>query len=280
MPDLEERLELMDKKMKRVAETLYDKYRDQMDLMEKESLLAKVKKGLSPYDVYALGKQLESFDQYLLMCEEDGNLGQLGKIPQIAYDVITVAYGTSIIPFIASVQPIEEESGMVYFKQVRAATTKGTFTADASVLIDPRTGQVTPGGPRGPYASNFVQGEFEGGSATLSSGSLGPYTLTLQQTPARPQTIKVYVNGYATTLFGTDDGNGNLLGLGLSGAVTYGSVLYNTIVYPTVIVNFTAAPPNGAHLLVDYQVNYEKADDIPALPHTSITPRSSLRFTP
>jgi len=102
--ELDERLKLMDQKIKADAEVLYEKYRGQMDLL-KGSLLAKAKGGIEPYDVYALGKQLESFDSYLMLCEDDGNLGQLGKIPQIAYDVITVAYGTSVVPFIASVQP-------------------------------------------------------------------------------------------------------------------------------------------------------------------------------
>jgi hypothetical protein len=102
--EINEGLTLMDQKIKADAEHLYEKYRDQMDLL-KGSLLCKVKGGLEPYDVYALGRMLESFDSYVSLCEDDGNLGQLGKIPQIAYDVITVAYGTSVIPFIASVQP-------------------------------------------------------------------------------------------------------------------------------------------------------------------------------
>ena len=100
-----DKVELYERKIEQEAERLYERYRDQMDLFEK-SLVAKVKGGIQPYDVYALGRQLEAFDIYKAICEEDGNLNQLGKIPNVAYDVITVAYGTSVVPIIASVQPM------------------------------------------------------------------------------------------------------------------------------------------------------------------------------
>ena len=68
----------------------FRKYRDHMELMESHSLLAKTRP-ITPYDYYALGKQLESWEAYKAMCEDDGTLSQLGKIPNVAFDVITVA---------------------------------------------------------------------------------------------------------------------------------------------------------------------------------------------
>lgn len=248
MAEMDERLKLMDQKIKADAEALYEKYRDQMDLL-KGSLLAKAKGGIEPYDVYALGKQLESFDSYLALCEDDGNLGQLGKIPQIAYDVITVSYGTSVVPFIASVQPIEEESGHVYFKQVRADNTKGNM-APGDVMVDPRTGVKTPSG----YASNFITGEV---AAVTVDGTL-QYSFTTALGPVRPQTVRITVAGISPYCF--DDGLGNLHGVGLSGTITY-----NSGGVAAIIINFTSNPGAGRNIYLEYQVNYEQAEDLPRI---------------
>jgi len=85
------------------AERYYENYRDQMDLLD-DSLLAKIK-GIDTYDYWALGEQLNSYDAMHAICEEEGSVNQLGKIPTIAYDVITIVYGASVIPLLASVQP-------------------------------------------------------------------------------------------------------------------------------------------------------------------------------
>ena len=259
--ELDERLQLMDHRIKADAEALYEKYRDQMDLLD-QSLLSKAKGGLEPYDVYALGKQLESFDSYLVLCEEDGNLGQLGKIPQIAYDVITVAYGTSIIPFVASVQPIEEESGHVYFKQVKPApftneTFKGGYDA-STVFIDPRTGVQTPRS----YASNTVT---DVATLVASGGSAQYYAVTTQY-PVRPSTMSI-VLGTNSGVYGNDfngfvptTGLGVILGAGVSGSVSYGGPAT-----PGRVDLTFSSDPGAVTLLITYQVNYEQADDLPRI---------------
>lgn len=70
--------------IEREANRLFETYRPQIDLLD-HSLLAKVRP-ITSYDVYALGKQLESFDLYRELCEADGNSAQLGRIPDIALD--------------------------------------------------------------------------------------------------------------------------------------------------------------------------------------------------
>lgn len=72
--------------IEREAQRLCEHYRPQIDMLER-SLLAKVRP-ITSYDVYALGKQLESFDIYKSICEADGNAAQLGRIPDIALDRI------------------------------------------------------------------------------------------------------------------------------------------------------------------------------------------------
>ena len=99
--------EALGRRVERDAERYEKKYRSQMSILEK-SPLAKVRP-ITPYDHFALGKQLEAFEIYQSLCEEDGTLTQLGKIPNVAFDVVTVAYGTSPIAACCSVQPIDNQ---------------------------------------------------------------------------------------------------------------------------------------------------------------------------
>ena len=114
--------ELLESKTTQKADMYFEKYRTQVEGLEK-SLLSKVR-SISHYDVAALGLQLDQFEAFRTMCEEDGNTNLLGKLPNIALDVITLIHGTSIIPVVASVQPIEEEQGIVYFKNMEYVRNK------------------------------------------------------------------------------------------------------------------------------------------------------------
>lgn len=239
--------ELRESLINKDAERYYDKYRKQMDILEK-SILCKMKGGLQPQDVFAVGKQLEAWDTYVAVCEEDGNLNQLGQIPKVAYDVITATYGISILPLIASVQPIDEERGNVYFKNIRSANTKGTQTA-GNIVVDPRKQIVTPAG----YANNFlssVVGASTGGFPTTS------YSFTLAAVPVRSETVKITIQDDPNT-FCQDDGSGKLLGIGVYGTINYSTGL--------VALTFAVAPAANKNIFVDYQQNYERSTDIPQI---------------
>lgn len=242
-----EKNELLENKMKQQAEEFFNKYKPQMEALEK-SLLAKVRGG-SPTvsDYYSLGKQLEQYDAYQQVCEEEGNVNLLGKIPVIAYDVITAIAGVSIIPVIASVQPVDEERGTVYFKNIRGATTKGSVTA-GQVLTDPRKNIVTPSN----YSSNSVSGEVV---ATTAAATL-VYSFTLAQLPVRSQTLQLSVQDDAGT-FAIDDGSGNIVGKGISGTVNY--------LTGAVTVNFAVQPAQPKSVFMNYQVNPELAADLPKI---------------
>lgn len=77
---------IQENRISKMAEGYYDRYRPYMDALSK-STLCKVRGTLTPSDVYALGSQLNQFEQYLAVCEEEGNVNQLGKLPNIAFDV-------------------------------------------------------------------------------------------------------------------------------------------------------------------------------------------------
>jgi len=240
----EEKRELLEKKMEQTAEVLYEKYSDQMKLLE-GTLVGKVR-GISPYDVYAVGKMLESFDGYKKICEEDGNINQLGHIPDIAYDVITIAYGSSIIPFVASVQPIAEERGTVYFKNVKADTAKGNLSLDETIFA-PQTFQ-TPQG----FASNYIEDEDVGDTA---SGDVG-YTFQLANYPIKRSSVSIAIPT-STPIVAVDDGAGLLVGNGLSGTIDYATGAGT--------IALAADPGDTFQISMSYQISYEQQAQLPSI---------------
>jgi len=243
--ELDEKLiEMKEKKMTEEAEFYFDKYKNSMNVLDK-TLVGKVR-SITPYDVYAVGKMLEAFDIYKKICEEDGNVNQLGKIPDIAYDVITIAYGSSIIPFVASVQPIGEERGTVYFKNVKADTAKGNMSAGETIFA-PQTFN-TPQG----FANNYYEGESAGNT---SSGDT-TYSHTTAAHPIKRSSVTVTI-ATSTPIVGVDNGEGYIVGNGV-----YGNVDYDT---GDIDITLISDPAGTYAITVDYQINYEQQTDLPKI---------------
>jgi len=242
------------KAFERKADKYYDKYRDQMDDLNK-SVLAQVRGGsINSGDVYALGAQLEQWENYKAMCEEEGNVNLLGKLPDIAMGVITATQGVSIMPVIASVQPIEEEQGTVYFRQVRAADTRGNATA-GDKLQDPRQiGKTLIG-----YASAQVTNEV----GDQGDGSATSFTFTLANAPVKSQSLSISMSAGSQEGLdigaapGGDSNVGRIFGSGVSGTVNYTT--------GQVTLTYAVAPANLVNILCSYQKNMEKATNLPQL---------------
>jgi hypothetical protein len=228
----------------------YDKkYHKHFRMFESDSLLSKLRP-VSLYELYTLGKQLEQWDRFYDFCEDGGTLSQLGKIPQVAYDIITIAYGISPIAAIASVQTIDDERGLVYYKRVQARTTRGGVTS----------GQFLADSTQAPDA--FALGGYSGDQLTQSLGNTAGGTVayggTLTGFPIRPQTVSVSttVNGVAAQLQDYE-GNGQLFGF-------YGN---GTINYDTGAVTLTLnTDPAGVNpIIVTYASNFEAMNEIPVI---------------
>jgi hypothetical protein len=96
--------QMQSRQIEKGAEKYLHKYRTLVEALESHSLLSKVR-AIRPFDIYAMGSQLEMFETYKLMCEEEGTAAQLGRLPMVALDVIAANYGSSPLSAIASVQP-------------------------------------------------------------------------------------------------------------------------------------------------------------------------------
>lgn len=187
-----------------------EKYAEQIDIYESHSIKAKVNESLSPFEVVAIGQQLDQFTNYAKFVESQGNLGSLGAIPQVALDVITASVGASILPLLASIQPMQEEHGIVYYKAMKAMQTGGGYTSGdviSSPLQRDNPGDGTLGGNR--KKVTLVSPTV---NSTLS------YSGNITSVPLRPLRLDINIPGVG---FGKDDGAGSILGFGFSGTINY-----------------------------------------------------------
>jgi len=228
--------------VERDAELYYKKYRPQLEAFESNSLLARSGQSVNPSDIYAVGKQLEQYEDYQRFVESNGTLAELGQIPNMALDVITASYGASVLPLIASTQAIEEEAGIIYFKQIKATTTGYGRTAGEII-----TSATTGSNYSGSYGSYEVLEEAIG--ATVAG--VTDYTINLVKVPVRPFTVNFKIAD--TSYRAIDDGKGALLGSGMSG----------TINYDTGVISIAFVSDPGVHSIVaSYSVNVEANHDL------------------
>lgn len=192
-----------------MADRYHSRYRDQFDAYQTAGALARINESQSAYGLVALGQMLDQFNLYHNFCESQGTLASLGTIPQIALDVIAASYGASIIPLLASVQPVQEEHSIVYFKQMIAQQNSGGFNK-GDIIRDPRTLEKVGNGNLGAQRRREV--------LATTVGTTTDYTGNLTGLPIRPFMVEVHVPGVGS---GKDNGSGKILGFGFDGEINY-----------------------------------------------------------
>jgi hypothetical protein len=179
--------------------------------------------------------------------ESEASLNDLGVLPKIALDVITASAANSALPLIASIQPIEEQKGIIYFRKVISRTNRGNVT-DGTVL---RSGQDWRQNLPGILASEEVIGEVK----ATGDGSTTDFNFNLAYPPVRTRTVTIRLSD--GTVKGIDDGAGNIIGVGVSGVVNYQT--------GAVSIHFDKAPAKGVEILADYDSNFEEFDRLPTI---------------
>lgn len=206
------------KQQEKDAQYYLRKYEPQMEALQ-YSPLARVR-DISSFDVCALGRQLQQWEEYSgHMLNESGAYGtnaDLGKLPTVALDIVTASYGSSIIPLICSTQPIDEQKGIVYYKETKSQTTRGNVTQD-NVLSTPW--RAPDAYPRG-FANEVIAVKL----ADTADGDQD-YTGTIAgistTNPIRPNSFKVKIQGTYLNIEAQDDGKGNFFGIGVQGTIKY-----------------------------------------------------------
>ena len=252
------------------------------------SILAKTK-GVTADDVHALGCMLESWERYHSFCEDNGNLADLGTLPKHALEIITADFGTSIVPHVASVQPIQERLGIIYYKTVRATKSRGNIEA-GDYMQHPFRPPHAGSGDAGDFDSLRYPEGYAGEKVTSVAGITGDgsatnFTDVVSLTGSdgsnniRPRSV--VINGSYTTAGGDlrtvkviDDGEGALLGNGVTGFIRYQQGTISEPAGITLLV-FAEAPQAGAvNLTLEYATDFEESGYVPetnfTIEHTDI----------
>ena len=224
------------------ADKFYDEYRDQFDALEKSPL--RQVRSIEANDIVVLGEQYQKFDLMHQSLNESGNANLLGTLPTLAYDTITGVYGSSVMPIVSSVQNIEEEQGLVYFKEVVALDSAGNVTAGDILSAANQPPKAQQG-----YASGKVTAEVIGTGNNTDVTFAG----TLAQGTARKQSVKVSVVG-ESAFYAEDNGEGVFVGRNL----VSGTINYDT---GAISITWAGAPVSG-DIVVDYHENFEVRTDL------------------
>lgn len=228
-----------------IAEAVRKVYTDEINQYERSSIKARIGESVSQHEIAALGAQLAQFQGYKEFTESTGNLGALGRVPEIATEVIVAANAESIIPLLASTQPIEEEHSIVYFKNVVAQKGLQGYT-DGQVISDPLTRDNPGTGFAGAQRFKKTLGKF-----TTSQNSV---TTNITELPVRPMTFEVFVPGIGQ---GRDDGNGKLVAFGLEGTIDYATGAV------TVTLGTGATVSADTDIQAIYDVDVDSAKELP-----------------
>lgn len=103
-------------KHNRQLESYDRKYAEQFDALAKSNTF---KGSLDDNARYVLGSNLDAFKRYESEAVSGGSsAASLGDLPNIAIDIISATYGLTVAPQLASMQNLEENQGMIYYKKV------------------------------------------------------------------------------------------------------------------------------------------------------------------
>lgn len=240
----------------RELEYFTKRYRSQMQALDK-SPVAKTR-SLTEHDYYALGKQLNQYECYQFdINEADGSTSSLGVLPKIALDTITANYGSSPLSAFAGVQPIEEQIGIIYFRNFVAQTARGNVQVGDKLISSRAVPDRFPTG----FAGNQITGEqfinvAGGGTQSFSNVQLGGSASFM--VPVDPRLVTIYgsavcASGTATfTAMTPDPTTGAFSGAAAAGASIIG--VTGTVNFQTgqVSLSLSANPTGQTSFFANY----------------------------
>jgi len=239
--------------VEREANRYDEQYGKWLDPLRSADIFVISGKQFNEHDAFYVGSMLENFQlMYEAMIHETGSASDLGVLPNLAFDVISSQYGLGVASLLASHQPIDEETGNVYFKELLFETTK----ASASVTKGDNYLKSDQGMASGSYkkmmdfGATLIENEDTG---TNTATGTAQYTVTASNLPLRKSKVTCIID----TLSFVDDGSGNMIGSAGGGTVNYTN--------GQVVINLTDDTNDGNDILLTYEIDLELADDLPTI---------------
>jgi len=236
------------KNLERVVEQGFKKYKKYIDVYESKSLSSKINGSASIEELANLVQKLEATEESMRFLEANGGIGDFAVLPKIALDVITAASIVDPAPLMASVQTIGEQQGIVYYKDVVSETARNGNTK----------GQTLVGGLTGRQAIFNAADDAVAEVGATGDGTNKDFAFTVTNAPVYKRTVVVYLES-DPNVKAIDDGNGVLIGNGVSGTINYDT--------GAVTVHFETAPGNGEKIIIEYETAFDsnKNDEIPTI---------------
>lgn len=234
------------------AEQYYEKYQDRFEILESSSIISEAR-SFDPYLVTVIGSQMDLCDEYMKHYEAKGSISDLGELPKLALDVISLFYGTSPISLIAGVQPLPDELGTVYRREIFSNTTKGNVT-EGDKLISP----VSP--PDTVPTTTFAGSEMtETLGITVSGATSYGYILSNLPIRERSSTVSITVGSTILTCTDLNSSSGQLEGFDCQGQINY------TTGAITIELHNDPSSQAGGNISITYTIDSERATDIPEI---------------
>lgn len=229
-----------------VYEQVYNK---QLQAYVDHCARTRINESVSNYELMALCMQLDSFGEYRKFCEGANKLGNLGAIPQIALDVITASQAASILPLLASTQPLSEESGIVYYRNIHAMQNAGGYRRN-QIISGPLMRDVPGDGTLGSQRKHVVLTQTAAGTQQYT-GNVGTHV------PLRPYRFELAIQLSSGILHGKDNGQGQIVGFGFDGTIDYETGVW--------AIEFKRDPGETADLEAMYDIDTDATNDIDSI---------------
>jgi hypothetical protein len=209
------------------------------------------------HDTVGLGQYLETWESYAQMFEDDATTrDHLGDYLKVGLGLAAIQYVTLPATFLASVQPLADEVGLVYYRELVATQTRGNITQGD--VIGSQQGKLS-------HDLDGYYGE-ELTSSTAVVATTQTYTPTLSApVRQRTMTITITITGGANagTYRGLDDGEGNLIGnwpTAAAGGAATGTIDYSN---GAVSISLDDTAATAGSIIIVYHQNLAQAANIP-----------------
>lgn len=181
-----------------------EKYESQYgDLIEvvADSMSAKYGYGWTGNDSIAFGQYADNWMDFKEVLENDATArSDLGPVLDTDLGIVAMSYGSLPIQNIASVQPLNDEAGTIYFRNSVATTTRNGVTKGDKLINTTGVAKV------GNYSKEVTSANF-----IIADTSVLDYTTTLEG-GIKPGSFKLNLAGKVKAF---DTGEGAIIGVGI-----------------------------------------------------------------
>lgn len=227
-------------------------YGDYMEIA-RESMKTKFKYEWTANDTLAFGQYADTWQEYRPIMESDQtSVNTLGPALQSNMGLIAMSYAALPIQNLASVQPLNDEAGTIFYRKGIATTSRGNVSAGDDLI--------NPMGAVNKDVDSYAS-ETQVKSTAITDNTDLTYSITTGA-ELRPGAVRITVAG--GKIKGMDDGEGHILGVGIDAEGS--TVNYLTGAVELKFSNLAAkGVTNGSTIDVQYAQSVTDANVIPSM---------------